>query len=329
MIATVRYANPLRVGLLSNPQSGKNPRYFKKIKKLLIDYPQVSHCETPTASAIGGALQHLAEKSTELLIVNGGDGTVQALLTTLLQQQHFQTLPLLAILPTGTTNMTAGDVGLRGNPYGALAKLLAWAENPQTPVPLVQRPVLHVQTPPQTASLFGMFFGAGAIIRGIEFCHQQLYTRGLRQSWAPGLATVRVLAAMAQRDPAYTAPVSIGVRLDRQPLAPPQDFLLLLVSSLQRLFLGLRPYWGREPGALFYTAIRAKPKHPLRALPPLFWGLRNRLSTAENGYDSHNIDTVTLYTREPFTLDGELYTPDSANGCVTISQGPWVSFVRF
>lgn len=328
LTATVRYAKPLRVGLLSNPQSGNNRRYFKNIGTLLTNHPEISHCETPNAAAVDGALQYLAEQNIELLIINGGDGTVQALLTTLLQHQPFQRLPLLAILPTGTTNMTAGDVGLQGNPHRALASVLTWAQNPQTPAHLVQRPVLCVQTHPQTAPLFGMFFGAGAIIRGIEFCHQRLYTMGLRQPWAPGLATLRVLAAMARRDPGYSAGVTISVGLGRQPPAPPQDFLLLLVSSLERLFLGLRPYWGHEPDALFYTAIRAKPKHGLRALPPLFWGRPHRLSTPENGYASHNIDTVRLFMSERFTLDGELYTPDSTSGCVTVSQGPWMSFIR-
>lgn len=315
---------PLCVGLLSNRQSGRNRRNFAKISKVLANYPDIMHCETATPAEILQALQHLAQRGVQVLGINGGDGTVQATLTALLQQPYFPVLPLLAILPSGTTNMTAGDVGLRGSPQGALAKLLAWSRQPQKPVHLIQRHVLQVQT--SDACRFGMFFGAGAIIRGIELCHQQLYTWGLRNEWAPGLATLRILAAIARRDPAYIAPVPMDVSLDQQTLGPSQDYLAVLVSSLERLFLGLRPYWGHESGALFYTAIRAHPKRAMYALPPLFWGRPNRFGTPENGYHSHNLNYVQLKLDSRFTLDGELYS--SPDGRVQISPGERLSFIR-
>jgi hypothetical protein len=171
-----------------------------------------------------------------------------------------------------------------------------------------------------------MFFGAGVIIRGIELCHQQLYTWGLRNEWAPGLATLRILAAIARRDPAYIAPVPMAIGLNQQIPNPTLDYLAVLVSSLERLFLGLRPYWGHESGALFYTAIRAHPKRVLWALPPLFWGRPNRFGIPENGYDSHNVNHVQLKLDSHFTLDGELY--NSQDGWVRISPGERLSFIR-
>jgi hypothetical protein len=324
LVSTIADGKPLCVGLLSNRQSGRNRQHFGKLRKVLADYPEVIHCETATPAELVKALQHLAQRDVQVLIINGGDGTVQLTLTALLQQPCFPVPPMLAILPSGTTNMTAGDVGLQGSPQRALGKLLAWSRHPQNPVSLIHRHVLRVQT--ADASLFGMFFGAGAIIRGIELCHQRLYTLGLRNEWAPGLATLRILAAIARRDPAYIAPVPVGVSLDQQALAPSQDYLVVLVSTLDRLFLGLRPYWGRESGALFYTAITANPKRALGALPPLLWGRPNRFGTPQNGYHSHNVNDVQLKLDSRFTLDGELYS--SQNGSVRISPGEQLSFIR-
>jgi hypothetical protein len=310
---------------VSNRQSGRNRRHFRKIGKVLANHPDVIHYETATPAEITQTLQHFAQQRVQVLVINGGDGTVQAVFTALLQQSYFSVLPMLAILPSGTTNMTAGDVGLRGSPQRALAKLLAWSHQPRKPVHFIQRHVLQVQT--ADACRFGMFFGAGAIIRGIELCHQRLYTLGLRNEWAPGLATLRILAAIARRDPAYITPVPVGVGLDQQVSYSTQDYLAILVSSLERLFLGLRPYWGHKEGALFYTGIRAHPKHPLWALPPLFWGRPNRFGTPENGYHSHKVNDIHLRLDSRFTLDGELYS--SPDGWVQISPGEQLSFIQF
>ena len=50
-----------------------------------------------------------------VLAINGGDGTVAAILGALLESKPFVTPPLIALLPGGTANMSAGDVGLRGS----------------------------------------------------------------------------------------------------------------------------------------------------------------------------------------------------------------------
>jgi hypothetical protein len=173
-----------------------------------------------------------------------------------------------------------------------------------------------------------MFFGTGTIVKGIDFCHQRVYSLGLRHEWAPGLATLRVMAAIARRDPAYTAPATIQVSLNQhQPLAQ-QKFLLLLISTLRRLFFGLRPYWGSGTGALQYTAVQANSAHTLLAIPPLLWGRPNRFGTPENGYISQNVNEVQLIMDSPFTLDGEIYPVDSRAGPVVVDQGGPITFIR-
>jgi hypothetical protein len=83
--------------------------------------------------------------------------------------------------------------------------------------------------------------------------------------------------------------------------------LLVLTSTLDRLFLGIRPYWGDEQGPLRYTAVSSRPRFLLPVLFSLLTPGRNRHATSANGYFSHNAEEVQLTMSGDFTLDGELY----------------------
>ncbi|HYQ91616.1 MAG TPA: diacylglycerol kinase family protein [Candidatus Competibacteraceae bacterium] len=315
----------LRVGLLTNPDSGRNRRWgLRAINRVLADYPDVYQQEVRTPAEVATGLAELARREVAIVAINAGDGTVQAVLTTLLQAPAAWR-PLLALLRGGTANMTAGDVGLPGSSARALRRLLHWATTFEGQAWIVRRPILRIQTAPDQSPLFGMFFGAGAIIQGIEICHQRFYSRGLNDKLATAFATVWLLLAVARRS---LRPVSFRIGLDGSPLAPPEDYLVILASTLERLFHGLHPYWGPESGPLHYTAVRASPAHVLRAVPPMLWGRPCRFGTVENGYISHNVGEIRLSMDGLFTLDGELHQADSRIGPVVIGQGGPVSFLR-
>jgi hypothetical protein len=277
-------------------------------------------------------LRELAGLQLDLLAVNGGDGTVQALLTALLRDRPFVEQPALALLSGGTTNMTAGDVGVWGSPLGALRRLVDLGRPGAPAPPLVQRPVLKLLTPSDGEERYGMFFGTGAIVNGIEYCHAKVHSRGLGGSLAPTLCTLRVLFAMGRGDRRYAPARAMTVSLG--PLGSPSgtqtssgDYLLVLASPLERLFLGLRPYWGPPRGAFHFTSLRARPRRPWRNLPGLFWGRPGPGATPENGYFSAMVDEVRLAMEGPVTLDGEIYHASLEDGPVQLSVGGWVSFV--
>lgn len=332
-VGSVAWTRPLRIGLLSNPSSLRNRRGLGAIRRILVRNPQVCHREVQTPTEVAEALSEFAGSGLDVVAINGGDGTVQAALTALFHRRAFHHLPLIALLRGGTTNMIAGDVGLKGCQTKALGKLLALASKVHPQVGVLERPVLRVQAAPDQDPLFGMFFGMGAIIKGIEHCHRRIHSKGLRDGLAPGLTTLRVLMGMARGNQQYVAPVSVKVELDPQErmaseAMQPQDLLFLLTSTLERLFLGLRPYWGGGAGPLYCTAVRARPAHVLRALPPLFWGHPNRCGTPENGYSSFKVNALQLTMDSRFTLDGELYQAESRAGPVSITWGGSASFIR-
>ncbi|UCF89791.1 MAG: hypothetical protein JSW39_15945, partial [Desulfobacterales bacterium] len=190
-----------------------------------------------------------------------------------------------------------------------------------------QRPILRVQASPAEEPRYGMIFRAAAIYQGILFCRRRIHTLGLQGELAPGLTLARFVLALARRNSAVVHSVPIAIGLDDKP--PEQrDYLCVLVSTLTRLFLGIRPYWGTEAGPLHYTAVQARPQHLLRALPHLLQGRPGLWGTPENGYFSHNAHEVRMTLDSGFTLDGELYTADARRGPLVIRHGGQASFLR-
>jgi hypothetical protein len=326
-LSTLAAGGMLRVGVLSNPQSGGNRKGLGPVRAALVTYPHVFHQEAVNRADVASALDYFARREVNAVVINGGDGTIQSVLTVIYHRKIFETLPFLAVLRAGTTSMTAGDVGLKGSPVQALRRLMAWAGEGKGKLTVLQRPVLRVQAAPEREPLYGMFFGAAGIYQGIQFFHDRLNRRGLRGELAPGLTIALFILAVAVKRNNYVAPVPISVRLDQKVLKQ-RDWYLLMISTLERLFLGLRPYWGEEDGPLHFTAVSVKPQHLLRALPALMHGRPNLYGIRENGYFSHNAQHIQLTLNGGFALDGELFEGKSFSGPIVVQDGGKASFLR-
>ena len=81
----------------------------------------------------------------------------------------------------------------------------------------------------------------------------------------------------------------------------------MLITSLDRLILGVRPYWGQQSGSLHLTLIEQRAPHFLRYLPRLVRGKPGHSLRPENGYHSRNLDQLELTIDGPFTIDGEIF----------------------
>ena len=233
------------------------------------------------------------------MVINGGDGTAQRIFTAFLNLK-METLPRFALLPGGTTNMTANCYNHSRSYRSALRVLRASIVSKNTEQ-FSARYLVEVRT--ADAVLYGAFFGAGLIVQGIQFCHDFVYKTGMRSELGAGVALVRAAWGIARKQPPFSNPSA--VQIDEYPELP---MLILMVSSLDRLFLGMRPFWGTEYGALKLTGIMQGAVQFLRRLPRIMKGSKSAetLSRAE-GYESRNTDRVTLEFDGPFTIDGELF----------------------
>jgi len=325
----VELGRPIRTGVINNPLSFKNrrPSTLPAVLDVLKSHPRIPHHEVDRPEDIGAATRALLNAGSELLIVNGGDGTVQAVLTALFGGGPLHGLPLLAVLPSGTTNMVAADIGALVHPVRALRSLLAAARDGHLLGTAVQRPVMRAEIAPDAPPIFAMFFGSGAIYHGITFCRRYIAALGLRGELGPGLALAVFLGKIALGQGASLfPPLQLSGRLDGKPLRA-GAYRGVLVSTVSRQFLGLRPFWGCEPAPLKYSAMSYAPQHLWRAAPAIMRGKPNRYVRPEYGYTSRNAHQVELHFDCGFTLDGELFASCAA-APVRLSNGYSAFFLR-
>jgi diacylglycerol kinase family enzyme len=313
------------VGLISNPTSGHNRDQFDRIREHIDQYPAIRHRITDSPADIPAALQELAALDVAVLAINGGDGTVAAVLAELLERKPFAQPPLIALLPGGTANMTAGDVGVNGSLRKAVARFCRWCESSRaTGGRIAQRALLRVKTDGGGAPRYGMFLGGGAVIHGTEYAHREIHSRGLRDDFSLALGTLRTVWGVLRNDPEFNRHVTITLSLDGQPPVR-HDTLILAVSTLERLSFGMRPFWGTGPGKVRLTIMEQGCTRFARTFLSIVRGRPNRNAVPACGYQSHNADRVSMAMDGTVNLDGELL---EVAGDMEISASPALEFLR-
>lgn len=319
--------HPLRVALISNPKSGRNARrgLLGGIHDLLKAHPDVAHFEEPTFEGITAATRAAVADDTEILVVNGGDGSVQAVLTSMLTAPASH-LPILAVLPGGTTNTTARNVGYGARPLPALQRLLVESARGTLAGTIEPRPIVRADL--EDGPQYAMMFGAGAVYDGIVFARSQLASHGMRGQLGAGIALATFLTRVfTGRIGMMFPPLVADVHLDGTAL-PPTSYVGMLTSTMDRQFLGVSPYWGEGPGPLRFSAMRERPEHLGRAIVPALRGRQSPWLQPDFGYRSHNVDEVALTFRGGFTLDGELFAPSTRERRLLLTARQSAYFLR-
>lgn len=319
--------NALPVGLITNANSGRNRRQLAQVEALLAEHPHVQHVVTHRADEVDTALKDFASKNLPIVAINGGDGTLSQLLTGLLSENDFESLPLVVMIPGGTANMHVEDIGRKGKLLALLQQLCSLTEQSLQQLEQVSRPIMRIQPSPKQPAFYGMFFGTGIIMHGIEYTHANIHSRGINES-GPALGMIRTFWGLLRKDPRFCSPFSIGLQINQQAEQPPEDISLLVVSSLERLFLGLHPYWGTNEGSFHFTTVRDGATKVMRTLPGLLKGRPGKYATEEHGYRSEKLQQLSLKFDGSFTVDGELYRAHLDEGPLNISHGGDITFLK-
>ncbi len=174
--------------------------------------------------------------------------------------------------------------------------------------------------------VYGMCFGAGAVISGVEYCHKWIERIGIRGMWAPGLAVARTVWGLATREEAFSTPVDLTVACeDEARLA--MSAKLIIVSAIKRLFLGFTPFWGSGEGTLRCTVVRDDADSFVRTLPSFLRGRPSARMTPDGGYWSEKLNGLRVTLRAPYAVDGEIF-PAPASGALEIQAMPPIEFVK-
>lgn len=314
----------MRIALLNNLRAGRSDEKVSQLLGFLRQHRDVIHVETDSAYAVPEALADLARQEVDVLAVNGGDGTLQHALTEILGSHAFgDSVPMIAPLRGGRTNMTALDLGTQSDPVRSMARLIEASENGELESYMRPRKVIRVEYGPGRQVEYGMFLGVGVIHRAIELTHR-VFPRGRSQGvLGSTLVTAALIsrAALLRDTDGVLSPDKVQVMLDGK-LLDQGEFMLSIASTLGRLFSRMRPFWGTEPGNLRFSFVTPKPYKPLRAVVPILRGRAGDVVREENGYVSRNVDRADLRFDCGFTVDGELFTPEPGRiATVTADRG--------
>lgn len=297
-----------RIAAISNPRSGKNKRGgFDKFSRLVQGYPYITHYVAHQANEIITALTQCKQNNTFIIIVNGGDGTLQLILTFLRKNGRQEYDPKILLLRAGTTSMNYGDVGCRGTHQSILKKLALSEKSNNTAFDEVQRTSIRMQLLKDKKIICGMFFGAGAIYSGILYCRQNLHTRGMRGEMGPSIAMLRYLFDWITTG-SLVKPVKAVVHSGSHETIE-GVFTILIGTSLHRLLMGVFPFWGVRPVKDHFslTLIKQDAPKPLIAFSNILRGRAPQIEHDANNYYSLASDSVEITVYGGFTLDGELF----------------------
>ena len=310
-----------RLGMITNPTSGRNRRLLERVRAWTKATGAEAR-EVADLDSIREATAALRTHGLDLLAVNGGDGTAQGVLTELLSTPG--PLPQLALLPGGTTNMSAYDLNRARRLEKALVRLAEQAALPPQQRRTTGRPLVRVEAPGLVPQ-YGFFLATGVILRGMRHFRDFVGSHGLRGELAGGISVLRGFAGVAKGSGGWADTPGSTVTLDGAAgdgVWP--DQILLVATTLERLLLGFRPWWGEGGGALRVTGLARAPRSLLRLAPALLRGRDHPRLTAANGYRSATTDGLGLAGASGFALDGEVFAL-AADAAVTAT--PPVEFV--
>lgn len=296
------------VAIISNPLSTTNAGGMGAICKLIDQSANVVHFELNGVESIDEALALFARANPAMLIINGGDGTIGAVLASILFNNPFTVVPPIAFLPGGKTNMTAADVGSKGRPDKILQKLLVMAREGRVSENLTSRHLIELDLGDGERPKVGTFFGTAGVVKGIFWCRENAYAMGLPNSLAHIVSFAKLFTAALglgkSKDLLVSDPMSINVPGQARMAG---QYSVVMSTTLDRLLLGMKPYGKTGKGGLRFAAIEAGGRNFLRAAKGLLLGHFGDKTIT--GTQVRKSDIVRIEGTDPITLDGEIYHP--------------------
>lgn len=228
--------------------------------------------------------------------------------------------------------MTAADVGLPERPDRALRRLLEsrTGDGFEVDGEILSRHVLEIRRDGE-APLHGMFFGIGAICRAIGLARRSVHPMKLGSSLESGLTLAGVFGERLFRkggngEGGVLQGDDVSITVDEgEPVRRPT--LLALATTLDRLVLRSRPFWGKGRGALRYTRIAYPAPRFWRSVPAILYG-PGRAGLPQPDYQSCNAEHLRIEMDGAFTLDGEMFMADRGVP-LEIRAHQQVRFLRF
>jgi len=317
-----------RVALLSNPRSTGNIAQLPRIREFCAAHPDLFHYEVEQADQIGEAMKTIARVNPKLLVINGGDGTVQAALTELYNGGHFDAdaPPPVAVLPSGKTNLIAMDLGVHGDPVEGLQRLLEIAQSDLSAY-LVERELIALRSGAnESRPVIGMFLGGAGLADIMLYCRNRIYPLGLPNGLSHALTAIAVvLRQVIGLRASFLPPEPQHLKISKGEGTISGRYALLAVTTLEKLLLqGQIGTQGRGP--LKFVAVEQRPGSLLSVFFATLAGKLGRKQLI--GVHVEEADEISIEgDSAPVILDGETFSAEIGKP-IFLSRASPLSFVR-
>jgi hypothetical protein len=317
-----------KIGVISNAHSKRNREALGAFSALLHDHPQVKHLAFHDISDLSECLREMAAAGVTHLCISGGDGTVQASISALINDKPFPEMPKLSLLSAGMTNVIARDLGETELPAPHLKRLIERVEAGD-PGETIERAVMTLDLGDGGPPIHGFLLGAIAFYQGTILGRRKVHGMGFTQMLASKigilLSVLRVLWYGPGAKSGFTGE-RVALSLDGKEDAA-QDLFLLVVTTLTGILPGIKPFWGQGPGRMQITTISHPPRRFARAALPALRG-KPRPWMEAYGYCSRRAEQLQCDLVTPVVFDGEFLETDGGPG-FTLSVGPTITFTRY
>ena len=240
-------------------------------------------------------VQDALEAKAEHIVIEGGDGTVQGILTEFLRHEKARNLPIFTLVPGGNTNQVARNIGLASATPQAVARALG------THKTITQAPLLRIKDK-KHHKYYGFLFSSGALPQVTDYTKDKLHDRGIGGS----MAVIGGILKGAAGTSSITMPTKIklniaadGVHKLRGP------HLGTIVTTLPGLILGLDPFWGEGNRPLRVSYVAGEYQKLVRHVASLWLGNKSK-DRSQDGMYSWTADELKYRYKGPCVLDGEL-----------------------
>lgn len=310
---------PGLVGLIRNPRSRHNLGTDASVS----GRDDVLAAAPTTRAELRDVLATFAARGIDLLVIDGGDGTIRDVLTCAGDFWGAQ-WPRIAILPSGKTNALAVDLGV---PAGwtfddALAATTGGRVVHRSPLEVAPRGGGGL-------AVRGFLFGGGQFVDATALA-QHTHDAGMFNGLTVVLAVIGSVGSTLfggpdnrwRRGSRIALRYSEGVRaLHGAATHTDANRYLMLASTLERLPAGLKPFGQPRPG-MKTLVVDAPPRRLALTVPALLMGSEARW-IEDRGYHRVDADTVEIDLAAGFILDGEIFP----GGAYTLRRAAPLRFV--
>ncbi len=257
---------------------------------------------------IHAAIDQAMQERVRRLVVIGGDGTLQAVVTYLAESFTHAEMPAIVMLGGGRTNYTARDIGTHDRLIDTLERALTDPAN----LKRTTRTTLRIEQ--QGLAPAHGFFIAGAVVDFIiRECHRHrsLGTGPLRTGHLSTALTIIRLAMLGLIGKSgFVAP---EMTIKAQGLGQLQTSVrLLLITSLHHRREFVDPYADSGNGTVRLSAVSSRAQRFWLRLLRLVKGRYSQGMAPQTGYLSGRTQRVDLSGLEHISLDGQEHDFDPA-----------------